>query len=216
MGQKVFNVGFSKTGTTSFEQASMILGYETYRGNWQLNHSDFMLALWVNRDYTEIRRMTTYWDAYADAPWGGSDLYKHLIEWYPDAKYVHTVRSTNHWYESLYSMLTKFDENPATALASFHASKRYGFVYYFWHEFGIENLVNNKSKICEKYDRHNQEVTEFMKAAGVSYLQMDLENGAGWDVLCPFLGRDVPTQPFPHSNKKPTQESLVNSAKETT
>lgn len=70
MVQKVFNIGFSKTGTTSFENAAIVLGYKTYRGDYRLKHNDYMMALWVNRAYDEIRQMTEYWDAFSDAPWG--------------------------------------------------------------------------------------------------------------------------------------------------
>jgi hypothetical protein len=210
MTQKVFNLGFSKTGTTSFENACIILGYETYRGNWQLNHNDFLLALWVNRDYGEIRRMTAYWEAFSDAPWGGSDLYKQLVEWYPDAKFVHTLRETNSWYESLFNMLTKFDTDPQYALSAFHANKRYGFTYFMRHTFGIEELADNKAKICAQYDRHNQEVANYMQRQGVAYLQMDMAKGDSWGVLCPFLGRDIPQKPFPHANKKPASIESSN------
>lgn len=133
---------------------------------------------------------------------GGSDLYKQLVEWYPDAKFVHTIRETNSWYESLYNMLTLFDSNPETALRSCHANQWYGFVYYMKHTFGIENLVDNKSKICAYYDQHNKEVVEFMKNRNVSFIQMDMANGDGWGKLCPFLGVEIPGRDFPHSNKK--------------
>lgn len=105
---KIFNLGFSKAGTTSFEHAMEHLGYKTYHGHYELPHNNYLMALWIHRDHTEIRRMTRYWDAFADAPRGGTDLYRQLYEWYPDAKYVQTVREPQTWHESLTKMLCKF------------------------------------------------------------------------------------------------------------
>jgi hypothetical protein len=98
---KVFNVGFSKTGTTSFEFATKLLGYNTYHGDFRIPVSEYTIGMWIHRDYDELRRLSTYWDAFADAPWGGTDLYRQLVEWYPDAKFVLTVREPESWYRSL-------------------------------------------------------------------------------------------------------------------
>ena len=68
---KVFNLGFSKTGTTSIEQALSILGYRVAKGHWKYNYCFYLLALCVNRDYDEIIRFTHSFDAFCDAPWGG-------------------------------------------------------------------------------------------------------------------------------------------------
>ncbi|HEX8335676.1 MAG TPA: sulfotransferase [Pyrinomonadaceae bacterium] len=32
-------------------------------------------------------------------------------------------------------------------------------------------------------------------------LVMDITAGDGWEVLCPFLGVEIPDRPFPHENR---------------
>ena len=200
---KVFCVGFSKTGTTSFEYAMEILGYRVYHGHWQLKHNDYMMALWIHRDLEEIKRMSEYWDAFADAPWGGTDLYRDLHEWYPDAKFVLTLREPEAWYRSLERMLTEFDPNLQTALDTFHAKERYGFTHFVRQRFGISQLAGNKERIIERYQAHYVEAEEYFIRNGASYVKLDCAKEDGWKVLCPFLGRDIPAVPYPHLNAAP-------------
>ena len=198
--EKVFNVGFSKTATTSFEYAMEHLGYNTYHGNYALKHSDYLLALWIHKDYDEIKKLSAYWDAFADAPWGGTDLYEKLIEWYPNAKFVHTIRNAEDWYASLEKMFMKFDKDPKTAIDTFHSNGRYGFAYFFKIRFGVENLVGNKNMIINQYVEHNEKVASFMKSRKANYLSFKSTEGEGWEILCPFLGKPIPSIPYPEKN----------------
>ena len=41
------------------------------------------------------------------------------------------------------------------------------------------------------------------------FLEMDLTSGDGWAGLCQFLGRSVPTTPFPQKNTRERRQSLA-------
>lgn len=69
--RKVFNLGFSKTGTTSIERALQILGYRVAKGHWKYNYCFYLMSLCVHGDYEEIIRFTKAFDAFCDGPWGG-------------------------------------------------------------------------------------------------------------------------------------------------
>ncbi|MTI38300.1 sulfotransferase family protein [Fulvivirga lutimaris] len=199
--QKVFNIGFPKSGTTSFEYAMDILGYKVYHGNWRLKHNDYMLALWIHRDFEEIRRMSTYWEAFADAPWGGTELYKELYQWYPDAKFIYTVRDAEDWYQSIIKMLTRYDSNLLTALDTYHANQRYGFANFIKHTFDITNLEGVKQKMIDHYNDHYSTAIEFLKANEVDILEFDSNEGNGWNKLCSFLDKPIPKKKYPYLNK---------------
>jgi hypothetical protein len=161
-----------------------------------------MLALWINRDYQEIRKMSSYWDAFADAPWGGTDLYIKLYDWYPSAKFVLTYREPDSWYGSLEKMICEFSNgNLESAIETFHANGRYGFSYFMKANFGIETLAGAKQRIMDQYKRHNDEVSEFMDRNKADYLRFNCVGGEGWEVLCPFLGKSVPDTSYPHLNQ---------------
>ena len=42
------------------------------------------------------------------------------------------------------------------------------------------------------------------------FLIIDLPNDDGWSRLCPFLGHDIPNEPFPHANKASWSRKLKN------
>ena len=68
---KVINLGFSKTGTTTFEHLMKTLGYSVAFGHWKLNYCYYLSALCICRKYNELIRFTRYFDVFSDAPWGG-------------------------------------------------------------------------------------------------------------------------------------------------
>lgn len=208
---KVFCLGFSKTGTTSMEQALDILDYDVCRGHWNSPHTYYLLALYVNRDFKEILRLTRYWDAFADGPWGGTDLYHQLLETYPNAKYILTERDPEAWYASFEKLMTMFDVDPETALESYHASGMYGSGYYFESIFGVKALAGNKKKIIDTYVSYNNAVKEQFRRLGKELLVLDLakENDA-WGKICAHLGQPVPAAPFPHENRARDNPYLSN------
>lgn len=199
--EKVFCLGFSKTGTTSLEQALETLGYNVCKGNWRTNHTFYLLALFVNRDYDELLRMTKYWDAFADGPWGGTDLYIKLLETYPNAKYILTIRPPEKWYASFQNLITLFDSNLDTALSSYHANGLWGSGYYFESLFNIKSLAGNKQKIIDAYVKYNNDVIAYFHHQNKELLILDLSHGNSWEVICSFLKKDIPSIPFPHINK---------------
>jgi hypothetical protein len=199
--QKIFGVGFSKTGTSSLEKALEILGFRVCKGHWQNAYTFYLHALYIHRDYDEIFRLVNYWDAFADAPWGGTPLYEKLYERFPQSKFILTVRDGEKWYASFEKLITMFDLDPATALESYHANGMYGSAYFFEHIFGIKTLAGNKDKIIEHYNTYNRTVMDFFSRTPADFVVLDLPAGDGWKKLCGFLGKDIPFHPFPHLNK---------------
>jgi hypothetical protein len=165
----------------------------------------------VNRDFKEILRLARYWNAFADGPWGGTDLYRQLLDVYPDAKYILTERDPEAWYASFEKLMTMFDVNTETALETYHAKGMYGSGYYFESIFGIKTLAGNKKKIIDAYVSHNKNVKEYFRNAGKQLLVLDLANENDvWTKLCTHLERPVPAVPFPHENRAGDNPYLSN------
>ena len=199
--EKVFCLGFSKTGTTSIEEALKILGYNMYRGHFSTYVAHYLHALYVFGGIEEILKVTQYYDAFADAPFGGTKLYEHLVKKYPDATYVQTIRDPESWYQSFEAMFTKFDENLDTAFETFHENGRYSAVLFFQKIFNIDTLAGNKSKILDYYKSYNLEVERFFQNGNYRFGKLDIISGEGWPELCKILDRETPEMEFPHRNK---------------
>lgn len=64
--EKIFGVGFSKTGTTSLEAALTLLGYKVCKGHWNNNYSNYLAALYKHQDYaplcqiSQLHRLESY------------------------------------------------------------------------------------------------------------------------------------------------------------
>lgn len=209
--QKVFGVGFSKTGTTSLEKALRTLGYRAWRAHWQNPHNSYLLALYIHRDYDEIFRIVNYYDAFADGPWGGTQLYREIYRRLPESKFILTIRDAESWYVSFEKLITMFDLNLETALDSYHANGMYGSAYFFRHVFCIETLAGNRQKIIDHYNAYNESVIDFFSRNDADFLIFDMPAGDGWEKLCAFLNKPIPpNEPFPHANRATDNPYLSN------
>ena len=208
--QKVFGIGFSKTGTTSLETAFETLGYKVCHGHWQNNNTFYLQALWVNRAYDEIFKLVNYWDAFADTPWGGTNLYEELYARLPDSKFILTVRDPEEWYVSLEKLITMFDLDLETAMESYHNNGMWGSAYFFKHIFGIEKLAGNRQKIIDHYIAYNRDAIEFFSKRDAAFIVLDFAKGDGWEKLCGFLDKPVPPIAFPHANQAKQNPYLSN------
>ncbi|MBO6657188.1 MAG: hypothetical protein JJ934_09845 [Pseudomonadales bacterium] len=209
--KKVFGIGFPKTATTSFERALEVLGYKVAKGHFGNNYTYWLMAMYLNGELEEIFEFIKHWDAFADAPWGGSDLYKDLHEKYPDANFILTIRDPEKWYSSFVKNFTRHDPNEETAFETMYKIQRPGSPYWFKRLFGIEKLAGNKDKLISFYKKHNQEVLEYFEGKDAKFLVMDITKGEGWEKLCPFLGVRTPDEPFPQLNEAPpTPQSNAN------
>ena len=212
--QKIFGIGFSKTGTTTLEKAFSILGYKAWHGHWQSPHNFYALALSIHKDYEELFKIINYYDAFSDGPWGGTDLYLEIYRRLPESKFILTIREAESWYDSFERMITKFDPNLETAMDTFHSSERYGTIYFFKSIFGIDTLAGNKQKIIDHYNAYNQYAINFLTKNKADFLVYDIPGGDGWEKLCNFLNKPIPHTAFPHENKAidiPRTSTIVQS-----
>ncbi len=174
---KVFNIGLWKTGTKSFGVAMDVLGYKVHSHFWPIEtRLDFEEDIELTQDQIDkIKNVSTRFDAFADSPW--LNIYKYLYEWYPDAKFVLTLR--------------KYPERIAIS------------AYYHAIAYGSSKLdIQDPMWLMDRYNNHNRNVRDFFKDKSDQLLEICFECGDGWDKLCSFIDAPVPPIPFPHVNKR--------------
>src|SRR5918998_4238747 len=103
---KVIGAGFGRTGTASLKAALEELGFSPCY---------HMTEVFANPDHVEVweaamRGDPVDWerpfrDYRATVDWPGAAFYKALMESYPDAKVILTVRDPDRWYESTRSTI---------------------------------------------------------------------------------------------------------------
>jgi hypothetical protein len=186
MKTKVFCIGFHKTGTTSLEMALKKLGY-TVTGSFGTKDPDI-----ANKVHEMAYAMVEKFDAFEDNPW--PILYRELDQRFPDSKFALTRRPTENWIRS-----------QVKDFASTETPMRR---WIYGEDAGCP--LGNEETYTVRYERHNREVQEYFADRPNDLLIIDLPNDDGWSRLCPFLGRTVPDEPFPHANKASWSRKLKN------
>ena len=183
MKSKVFCIGFHKTGTSSMASALKQLGYKV-TGPDGVNDPDI-----EKNAITMAFNLAKHFDAFQDNPW--PILFKELDAEFPDSKFILTLRSTDSWMKS---QLNHFGvkETPMRQ----------------WI-YGVGCPEGNEDIYLARFKHHNEEVVEYFKDRPSDLLILDLPRGDGWEMLCPFLGVDIPAKPFPHTNKGDYKGSII-------
>ena len=186
---KVFCIGFHKTGTTSLEMALKKLGYSV-TGSFGTKDPDI-----ASKVHAMAYAMVEKFDAFEDNPW--PILYRELDERFPGSKFVMTRRPTENW---IHSQVKDFatTETPMRR-------------WIYGEDAGCP--IGNEETYKARYERHNREVPEYFADRPDDLLIIDLPNDDGWSRLCPFLGHEIPNEPFPHANKASWSRKLKNKFK---
>ena len=176
MGQKIFCIGFHKTGTTSLRQALEILGFEVTGPNG-VNDPDI-----AEKVVSMAFELVDKFDAFQDNPW--PIIYRELDEKFPGSLFILTLRTTDKWIKSQVRHFGR-KETPMRR----------------WI-YGVGCPEGNEDIFVKRYDQHNREVVSYFSDRPNDLLVLDLSEGECWGKLCPFLGKSVPEAPFPHANDR--------------
>lgn len=225
---QVIGIGLPKTGTLSLKDALNRLGYNTHHGGDMHSNVDNM-KFWV--DYLTAKEQgsadpahlkayfeRTGWTASCDFP--AAAFYEELVQLYPEAKFVLTLRDPESWFVSRYRMLVWEAESTQTLIFRLLAFLR--FPRYQLYQPLLDKLdqlvygetvmrwltlsqTQTGSEVEEHYRRryvcgYHEHVEGVRRAIPADRL-LEFRVQDKWGPLCAFLDRPVPTEPFPHSNE---------------
>ena len=125
-------------------------------------------------------------------------LYRELDEAYPAGRFVLTVRPTDDWWASVLG----------------HFGGRSTPMREWIYGEGKGDPVGHEALYCERYERHNADVTARFADRPDALLVLRLTEGEGWPELCAFLGRPEPTRPFPRANAAGPLTTAVNRSRD--
>jgi hypothetical protein len=206
---KVIGAGLPRTGTLSQKVALEMLGFRPcyhmvnvladldLAPNWRR-------AMDGDADWDDV-----FGDHQATVDWPGSFHYRELIEVYPEAKVLLSVRDGDGWAASMRDTIWGL----------------------FYGDILIKHLSEARRLVDPKWDGYMGMMEEMWRRSGLIYgerLDLDWMSAAvdryhaevmrdvpgdrllvwsvsdGWDPLCDFLEVPVPDQPFPHLNDTDT------------
>jgi hypothetical protein len=152
-------------------------------------------------DWGEVFR-----DYRATVDWPGAAFYEELMERYPDAKVILTVRDSERWYESARNTIYGVQKTATSPLFSLGTlfvprMKRMRRAALMAAELAWDNMFDRRFEdrrhAMDVFERWNEEVKERVPPDKL----LVYEAKEGWGPLCEFLGVEVPKdKPFPHLN----------------
>ena len=206
---KLINAGLGRTGTTSLKVALELLGFGPCYHMFDIVSSDERLAQW-EKIVCEGQHLDwgVVFDGYTSAVDGPSAVYyRQLMEAFPAAKIILTVRDAERWYQSTYDTLYQFarksEENPPENNSMQSRTYRMTTTMVWDGLFG--GRFSDKDYAIEVFHNHNQEVVRNVDPGNL--LVYDVTQG--WQPLCAFLGVDVPPEDFPHVNDTGSMRKLL-------
>jgi hypothetical protein len=196
-------------GRTSLKKALEILGYDkTYHMHEVFQHSRAHGKFWCRvadkkpYDFDEIfcENGKPKYRASCDFP--SSQYWREQLEQYPEAKVILTTRDPEKWYKSTMD----------TILLALSGSPNQYFGLKFLDlvdlgimkkEFWLKTITRDafhyqfdKQSLITGYKEHNEKVLK--ECPKEKLLVYNVEEG--WEPLCKFLNKPIPSEPFPHLN----------------
>jgi hypothetical protein len=200
---KVIGAGFGRTGTLSLKAALEELGFgPCYHMVEVMSHPQHVPIWKAAASGENIDWKTFFKDYQSTVDWPGCSFYKQLMEEYPDAKVLLSVRDPDSWYKScrdtIYKISHTFPINVARRILSFLPFSAPGAVAHrlVWEQT-FDHRFEDKQYALDVFRRHIEDVKRTVPAERL--LIFDVKEG--WEPLCRFLDVPVPEgKPFPRLN----------------
>jgi hypothetical protein len=197
MALELIGAGLGRTGTLSLKTALERIGYgPCYHG------IEALVAPERGRHWLEQTQPGSHdWDRIfqgyrATVDWPAAAFWRELVERYPDAKVVLSLRDADRWYDSvmntLYPAMTQGPPKDAPEiLHNFH-----DMLYALIFERTFEGRLRDRDHAKRVFEKHNRSVIDAIPASKLLIYQA----GDGWEPICRFLDVPVPNEDFPHLN----------------
>jgi hypothetical protein len=216
MGIRVIGAGLGRTGTLSLKVALEELGLIKTYHMMELIQDPARVVHWEAAGRGEPVDWDALFEGYqATVDYPGCQYYRQLMEHYPDAKVILTVRDPRKWYESASETIFQaarmhgpgakpdpdapgapafpFPGDPQLLMRVFGMIQRDIFGGHF------QGKIDDPEHCMAVFNRHNEEV----RATVPPEKLLVYEVKEGWEPLCRFLGVPVPEgKPFPHLNER--------------
>jgi hypothetical protein len=207
---RVIGAGLPRTGTLTQKVALEMLGLgPCYHWVDVLADLDRGVELWNSAldGRAPWAEVFDGWGSTVD--WPGGYFYRELMEVYPEAKVLLSVRDPRKWEpsfrETIWAM--SFGESLMPLLSRARAEvdprwRRYLALVdrMFWGEQGTFAAGHASEQLIEQMVAHNEQVKRVVPPQRLLVWEVT----DGWEPLCEFLEVDVPAEPLPHANDRET------------
>jgi hypothetical protein len=223
---KLIGAGFGRTGTASLQAALETVGlrpcYHMREVFARPDDALFWERAALGQD-VDFRSLFKDWQATVD--WPACTFYRELMELYPEAKVLLSVRDPEKWYESCQNTIypataldpSELDRVPYAAgtvnAADVPLITQRMINRLIWQRT-FQNRFEDRAYAIDVFNRHNEEVRRAVPPERL----LVFEARQGWEPLCRFLGAPIPEgTPYPYLNDTASflERSQVTRSQET-
>jgi hypothetical protein len=185
--ERIFCIGFHRTGTRSLHTYLQNLGYKSI--HWPEKFQD-LVKKHVDNPKKVIKILGPIFyqhDCFSDVPFPG--LYKELDEKFPNSKFILTYRDPEKWWQSVCKHW-RLHNVQSRELDSFEYIQ---YRLYEPHE-KRDYSIKDKDVLINKFNKHFDEVIEYFKSRKGDLLILSLEDSSLNVKVSNFLHRKVINQ----------------------
>jgi len=190
MTLKIIGTGFGRTGTDSMRKALNLLGVGPTHHMHVIGQDKHHRQLWLDLAKGSEPDWTKLFNGYnACTDWPSAFYWRTLIEEYPEAKVLLTMRSAESWWASfeatiLQHILNGDDPNSFSKLLI--------------ADQVFEGHPDKKEHAIAIYNRNVNDVISTVDPDRLLVHKL----GDGWEPLCKWLDLPVPNSDYPNGNTK--------------
>ncbi len=186
MALKVIGAGLGRTGTLSLKLALTELGVGPCYHMMEVFPAPARVEHWNRISAGEALDWDVVFDGFqATVDWPACNYYRELMDTYPDAKVILSVRPADKWFASTQATIFRDELN---AMAPPFIARIIG------AKVGPDR--HDREAVIAGYLRHNDEVRAHVPKEKL----LEFDPSQGWAPLCDFLGVPVPATPYPSVN----------------
>lgn len=214
---KIFCVGYNKTGTTTLESVLSQYGYNLPN----VAEQEIRLTKNVFRaNYVAFIEFVSKYDAFQDLPFSQGLTFVAADALFPCSKFILTIRNSDDWFRSLTSFHSKLYGVDTSRVTEQDIRQKFNYLY---KDYSYENKkrllsifdehgqAEDWSKLYDKnwyvreYESRNTLIKKYFKSAPEKLLVIDVTQEKTTEKICKFL--DIPedfVRVMPHENKTAT------------
>lgn len=180
---KVFCIGFHKTGTTSLGKLMEQLGYRNCHGAGPVRKElgdHKMMELLFKKQYDSIFKIAEQFDSFNDNPW--FSLYQEMDLQFPNSKFICVYRDEESWINSC----KKYFKDSSSAFRMFL--------------YGYGSPIGNEERYLSVYRNHYKEVKAYFNDRENDVLYLNIKAPDFVEQVKSFLEIESKVTEFPHLN----------------
>jgi len=197
MALELIGAGLGRTGTLSLKAALERIGCGPCYHMIEVLTSPERGRSWLEQTRSGVHDWDAIFHGYrATVDWPGAAFWRELVDRYPDAKVLLSLRDADRWYDSVMNTIHPVMRQgpPERAPKILHDFHEMAYALIFEQTFG--GRLSDRAHAKRVFEEHNQAVIDAIPASRLLVYQL----GDGWEPICRFLDLPVPDADFPHLN----------------